>query len=248
MNDELWQIAREIRAHPREQGGDLYHPLPFLEFQELSSSSSHRAAEKKWDLIQGTLKHKMFYPDVRVLDVGANAGFYAFSFAQLGSSVVAYEPHAHYARVGEQIAKATELDVSWHQKPIASEDLQGETFDVALMLSVFQWMSRGKERLDAACRELETIADVSRVLFFELGCNHGKSAIHTRTPALLWLWRLLQEHTGGKEISFLGVTTPWGGRRYRYVLACSDIDLRLSRSQRLVTKTMKRAAALFAGR
>jgi SAM-dependent methyltransferase len=243
MNRQLRLIAEEIRNAPREAKSHLYHPLPFLEFQDLSNSSSQAATEKKWDLIEKSLRSRVFYPDLRVLDVGANAGFFAFRFAQRGSKVIAFEPHAHYVDTGERIAEATGLAVDWKQKPLEVTDLDTETFDVALMLSVFQWMSHGNERLDKACVELEAIAANTRVLFFELGCNHGRSAIEVNAPALPWLWRLLDNHTAGKHIGFLGTTAPWGAKRYLF--GCSDFELNLSRWQQGVTRAMRRAAPLL---
>jgi hypothetical protein len=166
--------------------------------------------------------------------VGANAGFYSFNFAKLGASVEAYEPHTHYATLGRQIAEATKLPVAWHNKPLEAADLAGKTFDVALMLSVFQWISQGNERLAEATALLQQVAAATGILFFELGCNQGKSAIEVSGRPLAWVWQLLQANTRPKTVSYLGSTTLWRGTR-RYLLACSAEPLRLTPWQRLVT-------------
>lgn len=238
MNPKLQAIASQIQASPAEAKGDIYHPLPFPEFDHLKVSSNRRAAYQKWWLIRRALPLASL-EGVRVLDVGANAGFYTFNFAKLGARVEAYEPHTHYTTIGRQITDVTNLAITWHNKPLEAADLAGETYDVALMLSVFQWISEGNRRLAEATDLLRKIAAATDILFFELGCNKGKSAIQVNDRPLAWVWRLLQENTRPKSVYYLGRTRLWRGTD-RYLLACATQPLRLNLWQQLVTLRWRR--------
>jgi hypothetical protein len=229
----LQEIAEEVQSQKQESAGHIYHPLPFPEFQHLKTSSNPKSAYSKWNLISHSLRSLPPYTDLTALDVGANAGFYSFNLAKLGVKVDAYEPHEHYVNVGRQIVETTGLPVQWYNKPLEQEDI-AKKYDIAVMLSVFQWMSHGNEQLEEATEILHKVALASRYLFFELGCNQGKSAIHTEERPLGWIWRLLEQTTAPKHIFFLGTTTAWG-RAKRYLFACADTPIHLTLRQRLVT-------------
>lgn len=238
MNARLQEIADSIEKNQYELSGHIYHPVPFPEFQHLKTSSNPKSAYAKWSLISQALRSLPTCADLTVLDVGANAGFYSFSFAKLGASVDAYEPHEHYARIGHQIVEATGLPVQWYNKPLEQGDIIKQ-YDVAIMLSVFQWMSHGNAQLEEATKVLQNVAAASRYLFFELGCNQGKSAIMTKGRPIVWIWNLLQAQTFPKQVSFLGATTAWGRKR-RYLFVCSEEPLGLTPWQRLVTYALRR--------
>jgi len=239
MNPKLQAIADHIESNPYETSGHIYHPLPFPEFQHLKVSSDARSAHRKWALMRRFLDTPSSLKDLRVLDVGANAGFYSFCFAKLGATVDAYEPHEHYCGIGQQIAQVTGLPVRWYNKPLERSDILDKQYDIALMLSVFQWISQGNEYLEEATDLLRTVASCSRLVFFELGCNHGKSAIHTEKRPISWIWELLQRNAYPKRVAYLGSATPWkGGRRYHFV--CSKDPINLTIWQRLVTFALQR--------
>jgi SAM-dependent methyltransferase len=241
MNESLLKIAEWVRQNPYEAGGDIYHPLPFEEFRSLRVSSKASASERKWRLIQRSLGPRAGLAGTSVLDVGANAGFYSFSLAQRGARVDAYEPHAYYVSLGRRIAEATSLDVTWFEQPLTAGDLAGKHYDLALMLSVFQWISEGNRRLDHAIEVLRAVAAGSRTLYFELGCNAGRSAIEVEGSALLWNWRLLRRHTAPKRVSYLGSAAAWGRAR-RYLFVAADSAVPLTPWQRTVTTFLERVA------
>ncbi len=239
MNLRLHEIGESIKSNPYETSGHIYHPLPFPEFEQLTTSSRASATYRKWSLIMHSLGTPSALKDFRVLDVGANAGFYSFSFAKLGAVVDAYEPHEHYGRIGRQIAEATGLPVCWLNRPLKRADLLDKQYDVALMLSVFQWISHGNQNLEEATNLLRLVASSSRLIFFEIGCNHGKSAICTDERPIGWIWRLLQENTIPKEVVYLGSTNAWGRAR-RYVFASTGVPVNLTFRQRLMTCILQR--------
>lgn len=238
MYPKLQEIAECIKANPYEAFGDIYHPLPFPEFQHLTISSNASSAYRKWALIKHCLPSLSSFSNLHVLDVGANAGFYAFNFAKLGATVDAYEPNEGYANIGRQIVEATGLQVRWYNKPLERTDLLDKQYDIALMLSVFQWISQGNEYLNQATDLLRLVASSSRLLFFDLGCNHGKSAIRTEERPIGWVWRLLQQNTSPKHVAYLASTTPWGRAR-RYLFACAEDPIKLTIWQRSITHALR---------
>lgn len=238
LNPELERIAQRLAEAPLEASGHLYHPLPFPEFETLDTSATTASAYRKWTLIFRALGSRPL-DGARVLDVGANAGYYAFSLAKVGAVVDAFEPDLRYSRIGIEVTRATGLHVLWHEKALGAPDLHQKTYDIALLLSVFQWMSSGNERLEEATSLLRLITSSSRVVFFELGCNSGKSAIQTSEPALRWIWRLLTQAGGGKQVAYLGSTTAWGKGSTRHLLACSGESVALSPPQWLISRTLR---------
>jgi hypothetical protein len=128
------------------------------------------------------------------------------------------------------------LDIEWFQKPIEKKDIENDKYDVAIMLSVFQWMAKGGENLEEATVMLQEISRRSKTLFFELGCNEGKSALETDERPISWLWRFLKKNTEYRNYSYLGTTKAWGKSK-RYLFVCSNADEKASLSikQRSVT-------------
>jgi len=233
-------IIADLKANPVEKNGDIYHPIPFDEFASLRTSSKAASAYKKWAMISQALSRQDF-KKLRVLDVGANAGFYSYQFAKQGATVEAYEPTSRYAQLGSQVAEIYQLPIRWHGQSLALSSLAPSAqYDVTLMLSVFQWISRGNEKLDEAKELLRQISRQSQSLFFELGCNYGKSAIHTNTNSLIWVRRLLAENTNYRNIAYMGSVRAWGWRGVRYLYACSNEPLQLNWWQQVVTNWLNR--------
>lgn len=225
------EIIKDIETNPIESGGHVYHPIPFPEFKHLKTSSNKDEVYKKWDLILSYIKE--FASDdlkkISVLDVGANGGFYTFSLAKEGCKVTAFEPHPRYAPIGKFLAREMRLNVEWNANPFNPESIAGRHFSVALMLSVFQWMADGGERMTEACEGLKNISSVCDYMMFELGYNKGKSCIRTsKLNHYAELIRFLKKHTAYRCFKLLGTTELWKGSR-RYLLICSN-DRRFSDS------------------
>ncbi len=239
MNETLLEIAEWLQKNPQEAGGDLYHPLPFPEFDALRTSSHGPASERKWHLIQQSLPARDL-AETSALDVGANAGFFSFSLAKLGARVDAYEPHAHYVSLGQRIVSATSLDVTFIGRPLTPNDLHGKQYDVALMLSVFQWIAEGNRRLDHAVEVLRAVSACTSTLYFELGCNAGKSAIQIRGSSLVWTYSLLRQYAAPKRVYYLGSATAWGRAR-RHMFVATDRNVHLTTRQRAISFLLERA-------
>lgn len=219
------EIIGDLEANPAERGGHLYHPIPFPEFDHLKTSTRRAQVLRKWDLIRRALG--AFFPNgpagLRVLDVGAGAGFYAFRLAMEGARVTAFEPHPRYGPIGAFLAKEKKLAVEWFLRDFDAAEISGRRFDAALVLSVFQWMADGGLRSNEAAEKLRAIAAASRCLFFELGFNRGKSCMTTsRLNHYAEVIALLKAHTGYERFHFLGKTAVWRFSPRYLVLASHD--------------------------
>jgi len=221
---KIEDIVKQIKDNPIESKGELYHPIPFPEFDGLTTSSNPKGVYEKWAIISKTL-HSIFgdKKDLRVLDVGANAGFYTFNFAKNGASVKSFECHDRYKSIGKDIAEAKKIPVEWIPEAFHSQSLsENEHFDVALLLSVFQWMAGGDIENKEALDSLKLISNRSDYLFFELNFNSGKSCLKTKKWAhYAAMIRFLEHSTSYSNFKLVGKTRLWGGRK-RYMILCSN--------------------------
>jgi 2-polyprenyl-3-methyl-5-hydroxy-6-metoxy-1,4-benzoquinol methylase len=93
----------------------------------------------------------------KVLDIGANAGFFSYQFAKLGAVVDALEPHKPYYDLGVAVVAHYGVSVSWFNEPLCERFLEHRYYEIALMLSVFQWISEGNAQLKRACELLRLV-------------------------------------------------------------------------------------------
>ena len=222
--ETLNDVVKDLETNPVEKSGNIYHPIPFPEFSHLKTSSNSKEVHKKWSYIKQSIStfSSNEFTNLRVLDVGANAGFYTFSLANLGATVTAFEPHPRYAPMGEFLIKHKNLNVKWHKKPFNPNMINNEKFDFALMLSVFQWMSEGNENIKQAASHLKYISEVCNATIFELGYNKGKSCITTKKlNHYAELIRFLQENTAYSNYKLLTTTKLWGSSK-RFLVFCSN--------------------------
>lgn len=230
----IHDVLRELEAHPIEGKAPLYHPIPFPEFEHVATSASKAEVYRKWHLIQNFLtrmygvvslsNHGAHCGRLQVLDVGANAGFFTFRFAQQGARVEVFESDPRYSAIGKFLAQEKKLPIIWHGTSFESSLIQAPKFDVALMLSVFQWMAAGGEKMREARENLRTISQMSDYLIFELGFNAGKSCLKThKFNHYAALVELLRQNTVYPYFQLLGKTQLWQ-RGPRYLVACSKIQ------------------------
>lgn len=221
---KIADIIKDIEQNPVETKGQIYHPIPFPEFEHLTTSSNKEAVYAKWKLIKRWMDqiYGADYKNLNVLDVGSNAGFYTFSLAKSGASLKSFECHERYSYIGKAIAEEKNLKVDWipeafHCKAITSKD----KYDAALLLSVFQWMAEGDIRNQEALDSLKLISDQSDYLFFELGFNSGKSCVRTsKLNHYAEMIQFLKRSTSYTNFKLIGKTRLWRGRK-RYLILCS---------------------------
>ena len=71
------------------------------------------------------------------------------------------------------------MNIVWNDVQFDPQLVKGQYFDLSLVLSVFQWMAEGGEKLHEATEILQLISKMSRYMIFELGFSSGKSCIRT---------------------------------------------------------------------
>lgn len=244
------EVVRWIEAHPLEPNAHLYHPIPFDGFEHLRSSSGNRNAHMRWKSIRRALAG-IDLRGLRVLDVGANAGFFSYQFALEGAIVDALEPEPKYWKLGNEISRLVGANVTWIRKNMDWQFLQGRRYDVVLMLSVFQWITHGNEKLEEGKQLLKKISQIADYLVFELGCSHGYSAIRTsglpQISSLVWIYNLLSSYTDYDNVYFLRLTFPHltkfrNARALmfpRALFIASSSKVELTRAQTVVSRAIK---------
>lgn len=226
--NKLEVLAAEIKQKPIETTADIYHPIPFEEFKDLSISSNEKEVRNKWRIIENTAE-ELFGGDMhgrKVLDIGANAGFYTFGFSKKGAAVSSFEPHERYKDLGLKIIEEKKLDIRWENNVVqVNHPYLKDKYDLALMLSVYQWMAEGGNALSYAESCLQKISEQSEYLIFELGFNKGKSNLKTtKFNHYRALITMLDEKTMYKNFKLLGKTRLWKGSS-RYLVLCSNNSL-----------------------
>lgn len=217
------EIVEEVKKNPIESNGDIYHPIPFEGFESLKTSSKTEAVQSKYTIIQNALIQKFNSLDkLRLLDLGANAGFYTFSLVKEGASATAFEPLKRYSEIADFIIKRNDLKVTWHPQTFNKALVEDKKFDTALMLSMFQWMADGGKNIDEACENLKVVSEKCSSLVFELGYNTGASCLKTsKLNHYAELISFLKKNTSYKYFKYLGVSKLWKSGK-RYIVFCSN--------------------------
>lgn len=221
-SDRVKGLVEAIKKDPIERKGHVYHPIPFEEFTELTTSTNRHEAEKKLALTIETIEtvRPEGVAGARILDVGARGGYHTFSLDHLGAHVTAFEPHPRYAQIGSVLAEEKAQSVTWHPTPLDFTLIDGKKFDVTLMLSVFQWMAAGGERMDEALNELRRISEISSAIVFELGFNQGLSALKIqRRNHYAHLIHMLKNNTQYRNFKRIGTIYAWKGAPRHMVIA-----------------------------
>lgn len=225
MYNSISDIIKDLEKNPAENYGNIYHPIPFNEFENLKTSTNKEGFYKKWNIIKNAITSELGeeLSKVNVLDIGANGGFFTFSLANEVASVVAFEPHLRYGVIGKELVKLKGINnVTWFNKPFDLTEVEDKKFDLTLMLSVFQWMAEGGNELEKASKQLMEISKISKYLIFELGFNSGKSSLTTDNPDhYKELLTLLKTNTVYKNFELLGESNFWGSELSRYIVLCS---------------------------
>lgn len=208
-----------IRRSKLETWADVYHPLPFHEFRDLTTQVSLATPYRRLAMICKE------YPDfrgLRVLDTGCNVGFYSFSLARRGAIVTGVDTRPEYHRITTELAKIYGLPVDFICEPLSPEMVRGakEPYDLTLCFSMIQWVIAA--RGEAYGREvLRAISEKSRAMFFDVAVNAGKSClICPAGEELAYSHRLLRESTCYTQIRHVGEVSPYGVDT-RYVFYCS---------------------------
>lgn len=137
--------------------------------------------------------------------------------------MTAVEPHPRYAAIGQFLSTEKKLPIEWYAVPFNDDIVKGQSFDVTLMLSVFQWMVVEGYGLHKAVEDLYAISKNSQCLIFELGYNRGKSCMRTnKLNHYAELVRFLRQNTSYRHFMLLGKTKVWRLCTRHLVLASNN--------------------------
>lgn len=231
MNKEEKKLIQSLRADlindPIESSAPIYQPIYFEAFKDIKTSLNRDDFYKKFNLIFRYIDADL--SNKKVLDIGSNAGFFSFAAARRNAIVDALEPATRYFELCQKLCKIYDIsNINFINRPISIEFLGNKKYNYGFILSVFQWISEGNCRLEYAKRILSEISKHVDTLFFELGCNSGKSAMKTRkVNHLAYIYSLLRNNTKYKNVKLVGTTKIWGGHSCRYVFICSNKDVNI---------------------
>jgi len=214
-------LKRDLINNPIESSAPIYQPIYFDEFKNINTSLNRDEFYKKFNLVFKYVDKDLY--GKKVLDIGSNGGFFSFVAAERGATVDALEPIPRYFQLCQKLCKIYGIsNVNFTNKPLSTVFLDKRKYDYGFMLSVFQWISQGNRKLQLAKEILMETSKHVNTLFFELGCNSGKSAVKIRKinhPA--YIYSLLKNNTTYKSVKLLGATRIWGRYLYRYLFVCS---------------------------
>ncbi|TEU00932.1 MAG: hypothetical protein E3J23_01385 [Candidatus Stahlbacteria bacterium] len=226
MNTGKKKLIESLKADlindPIESSAPIYQPIYFDEFKDIKTSLNQEEFYKKFNLIFKYIDEDLL--DKKVLDIGSNAGFFSFATAKRGATVDAFEPQSRYFELCQKLCKIYNIsNINFINKPISTELLDKKKYNYSFMLSVFQWISQGNRRSQFGKDILMETSKHIDTLFFELGCNLGRSAVKTRKiNHLAYIYSLLRNNTIYRNIKLIGTTKIWGERSYRYLFICSN--------------------------
>ena len=226
---KLIELLKEhLINNPLESSAPIYQPIYFEELNDIKTSLNRDEFYKKYNLIFNHIEKDL--SNKNIIDIGSNAGFYSFAAAERKAIVDALEPLSHYSELCSKLCDIYGIqNINFLNIPVSIEFLNDKNYDYGFMLSVFQWISEGNEKLDYAKDLLMESSKHIDILFFELSCNSGKSAVKTKKiNHLAVVYSLLRDNTVYSNIKLIGTTRLWGKRSYRYLFRCSKKDIEVN--------------------
>ena len=222
--ESLHQLAVMVECNPQLDYADLYHPLPFGPFDRLRTAVDKAQFERKVaDIGEAVARLAPPAPGrapPRVIDIGANGGAVSIPLACAGYEVTAVEPDPSFLELGRRACALAGVPVEWVQGGLDQSLLPGRQFDVALVLSVFQWAAQGGNALEEAGRALRSLTDRCHSLVFELGFNAGTSCFRTdEADQAKVLLKMLIDYTGYSDFELLSASELYPGQ-VRFIYCC----------------------------
>ncbi|WP_314733279.1 TIGR04290 family methyltransferase [Afifella sp. JA880] len=150
----------------------------------------------KWDQIAPSLPEDL--RGWRVLDIGANAGFYSFALAERGAEVVGIDSDPHYLRQAEWAAERFGGNtVSFHHASVYEVDEIEGSFDLILFMGVFYHLRHPLLALDMLARLRPKLLLFQTLTFGDESVSpHARHETNFETRALL-------EEKGWPKMAFI---------------------------------------------
>jgi len=191
--------------------GYTYHPIVFPEFNNVAY---HRDVSGCDERLKAMLSAVEIREGDRVLDVGANVGFFSFSMAKKGAIVDSVELQSESFEIGAALAKLYDMNVSYINKPISRKLLHhlDNSYKCALLLSVVHWVMKqcGREETIELLRD---IAQRSEIIFFEVPSTaEDGMVVHEDFTSLKKVKSFLVEALPEHNATELLIGEKWGNR------------------------------------
>lgn len=129
--------------------------------------------EDIWRCLEGAFPADM--TGRTVLDIGCNAGFYAFKLLERGATVTAVDHDSRYLEQAALAARVLGFDLELVELDVYDLDRIDRTFDDVLFLGVFYHLRHPLYALE------KVVARVGRRLYFQ-SMVRGSSDVHEPTP------------------------------------------------------------------
>lgn len=216
-SNEIAELRRDIKKWQLETWADIYHPIPFYEFRDLSTQVKPETPYQRLGMI---LEQYPSVEGMRVLDVGCNVGFFSLSLARRGAFVTGLDIRKEYVEIANRVSEIYSVPLTVIQSEVnANVILEQEPVDLAICFSVLQWIAK-TSGFDEAVRVLGALSERAANLCFDVAVNSGKACFTCDAgDELNFVRDLLQRSTAYKEIVHVGDVHPYGSD-IRHVFFC----------------------------
>jgi hypothetical protein len=191
--------------------GYTYHPIYFRDLGNVSCHRGESACRERLECIE---KEVEVNPGDRVLDVGANVGFFSFALASQGAIVDAIEAQTESFEVGAALSKKYDATVYFVNKPVSVEVLNhlDHHYKISLLLSVLHWVMK-QEGKQKTIEILRAVADRSEMIFVEVPSDPSDGMVfHEEFSSLDNVRKFLTEALPDHDIEEILQNREWGNR------------------------------------
>lgn len=219
-HDRIEALKKNIRAQRLETWADVYHPIPFAGFEDLTTGVDPLASSSRLAMI---IAHASPLQGKRVLDLGCNVGYYSHQLSRRGAVVTGIDRSGQYIEIAREVASLYELRESFKCADLTADFVKtlSDGYDLALCFSVLQWIvaQAGMAGGRALLRE---VSKRSESLFFDVAVNSGKSClIAPPGDELRYVELMLRNSTEYRVIEHVGDVRPYGPGTARHVFYCT---------------------------
>jgi len=211
-------LIEQITRANLETWADIYHPMPFYEFRDLTTQVTDDSSYGRLVMI---LTHCGDLAKKRVLDLGCNVGFYSFSLAKRGAHVTGIDSRQDYIDIASEVSLLYDVPVEFLCEPVTRDFFKADNrrYDIALCFSMLQWVM-DQRGMEYGLGTLRALSDACESLFFDIAVNSGKSSLRSKEgEELAFVYDLLCRGTSYTEIDHIGDVHPYGADT-RHVFLC----------------------------
>jgi len=223
MDPDLMKLASVIRSKPMVRMADIYHPLPFPEFQDLTTQADTEATYSRLGMILRVLGDPA---GKKVLGLGCNVGFNVFSLAFRGCRVSGLDADSRFIDVARAVAKAKGIDAQFVDADLdpgafeaggvltrladhPENDPQGKCWDLITCFSMLQWVTKMHD-LDYCRRVLGEMSRYTNALLVDIPVNC--SGVYLAAPEgkeISWMEEFLRGACEFTEYRYVGKVAPY---------------------------------------